>query len=221
MENYHVAETFKVILLEQNCNIFSDLTKEDFKIIRKRIIELVLATDMTMHGKEVAFIKSKVDELNLQMLNDKSSDKSTALKNYLEISNSSTSIFTLQQEFLNILIHMADISNPTKPTDIYKNWTNRVMNEFWSQGDREKNLSLPVSFLCDRIGASIPKAQLGFMDGIVMPLLRSIVEIFPNLVFLKNNIENNKIAYKELLEKEEAEKLKTQENEQMQQLNKP
>lgn len=191
-----------------------------------------------MHAKELSFIKSKLESLILlqnpnhnqhsSMLNlhekdlkslelthsqsiyqDK--DKASIIKILLENSNSSN-LFTMQQEFLNIMIHLADISNPTKPTEIYMKWTDLVMNEFWLQGDKEKSLCLPISFLCDRVGASIPKAQLGFIDGIVMPLLICIVDIFPDLIFLKENIDKNKIVYKDLLEKEETEKKKKNNN---------
>jgi hypothetical protein len=192
-----------------------------------------------MHAKELAFIKSKLESLNLLQNQSQSNlnysnnninynekepnnnnnynenstqtylykynDKAFIIKNLLENSNS-TNLFTLQQEFLNIMIHMADISNPTKPYEIYIKWTDLVMNEFWEQGDKEKSLGFPISFLCDRVGASIPKAQIGFTEGIVIPLLIYVVEIFPNLSFLKANIEKNMVVFKELLEKEEAEK---------------
>ena len=190
---------------------------------------------MTMHAKELAFIKSKLESLNLLQNQSQSNlnssnnnnevkepnsnnnntenstetslykykDKAFIIKNLLENSNS-TNLFTLQQEFLNIMIHMADISNPTKPYEIYIKWTDLVMNEFWEQGDKEKSLGFPISFLCDRVGASIPKAQIGFTEGIVIPLLIYVVEIFPNLSFLKANIEKNMVVFKELLEKEEV-----------------
>ena len=34
---------------------------------------------------------------------------------------------------LNQLIHACDISNPTKPFDIYQLWVNRVFQEFFNQ----------------------------------------------------------------------------------------
>jgi len=215
LENYHLAEAFKIINHQKNCNIFSDISKEHYKIIRKRIIELVLATDMTMHAKELALLKSKLESLillqnqNQSNINDKNNnnnfsdkDKSSLIKTLMDKSNSSN-LFTMQQEFLNIMIHMADISNPTKPKEVYMKWTDLVMNEFWLQGDKEKSLNMPVSFLCDRLSVSIPKAQIGFIDGIVMPLLICIIEIFPNMLFLKENIEKNKNAFKELEKEEE------------------
>jgi calcium/calmodulin-dependent 3',5'-cyclic nucleotide phosphodiesterase len=59
------------------------------------------------------------------------------------------------------LLHSADISNPAKPWEIHTRWTARIMEEFFQQGDREKQLSLPISPLCDRNTTSIPGSQLG------------------------------------------------------------
>jgi hypothetical protein len=33
------------------------------------------------------------------------------------------------------IIHASDISNPIKPFEIYKQWTERIIEEFWLQGD--------------------------------------------------------------------------------------
>ena len=52
LENFHSAKTFQ--LLENNdLNIFSNLSKEDFSSLRKKIIEEILATDMSFHYKIV------------------------------------------------------------------------------------------------------------------------------------------------------------------------
>lgn len=46
----------------------------------------------------------------------------------------------------------------------------RVMEEFFRQGDKEKELGLPVGGLHDRDTTNIPKSQMGFIDFIVLPL---------------------------------------------------
>ena len=68
-------------------------------------------------------------------------------------------------------LHMADISNPVKPWDIYQGWLSRVMEEFYLQGDLERQLELPMTFGFDRTNP-IPqsKFQLGFIRVIVSPL---------------------------------------------------
>ena len=47
-------------------------------------------------------------------------------------------LFENQQCVLNIIIHASDISNPAKPDKISNEWTKRVYEEFFIQGDLEK-----------------------------------------------------------------------------------
>ncbi len=112
--------------------------------------------------------------------------------------NDGVGMFNVQQEFLNTLVHMADVSNPTKPTEVYKVWVDRIMEEFFAQGDKEKDMKLPVSFLCDRNTTKIPNSQIGFMDGIVFPLVKCMVVYFPDLNFLIDYLDINKEHYKKL-----------------------
>lgn len=198
LENFHVAESFKIINTYKDCDIFSMLSLDEYKIMRKRIIECVLATDMTLHTKEYNYMKLKTDTYNIQA--GKNLDKIFLNLDYV-------GQFNTQQEFLNTLIHCADISNPTKPLSTYKCWVDLLMDEFWAQGDKEKKLKLPVSFLCDRNTTKVPNSQIGFMEGIVFPLTSIVVNFFPELQFLIDNLNENKKYYKKLKETEEASSL--------------
>lgn len=194
LENYHVAEAFKIIDENKNCNIFSMLEPIEYKAIRKKIIECVLSTDMTKHAHEYNYLRAKVESNQIKGGNKTKeifySIKDETLKNQTK------------QEFLNTLIHLADISNPTKPTSVYVKWADMVMKEFWLQGDKEHELGLPFSFLCDRNTTKLPAAQIGFMDGIVLPLTQIVVELFPGLGFMVDNILKNSIYYKNLKEED-------------------
>ena len=46
----HIAETFKLINEDSDCNIFENMENTDYKIFRKQIISCVLGTDMANHG---------------------------------------------------------------------------------------------------------------------------------------------------------------------------
>lgn len=60
------------------------------------------------------------------------------------------------------MVHCADLSNPTKPLDIYRRWVSLIMEEFFQQGDREREQGLDVSPMCDRQNATIEKSQVHF-----------------------------------------------------------
>lgn len=191
LENYHISEAFKVIMESKESNIFSMLTTSEYKTTRKKIIDCVLATDMTKHAHEYHYMKMKVE--TYQIKNGVNSNK--ILDNLEDNARNQT-----KQEFLNTLMHLADISNPTKPINTYKKWADLIMTEFWHQGDKEKELLLPVSFLCDRKTTSLAASQVGFMEGIVLPLTQIIVEIFPGLHYMIENILINSAYFKKLKE---------------------
>ena len=101
---------------------------------------------------------------------------------------------------MNVLIHSADISNPTKPFDIYFQWAKLVMKEFYEQGDKEKELNLPWS--CDRNKVTIYQSQLGFINFIEIPYFTLFVEVFENLKFFLDNLNSNKQKLIDMQEKE-------------------
>ena len=45
-----------------------------------------------------------------------------------------------------------------------------MMEEFFRQGDLEKEKNLPVSMFFGRENTSIPRCQLGFIDVLILPL---------------------------------------------------
>lgn len=62
---------------------------------------------------------------------------------------------------LQIALKCADISNPCRPWDVSRKWSQKVCEEFFRQGDYERQLNLPVTSLCDRHSTSVPKIQAG------------------------------------------------------------
>ncbi|RHZ24892.1 hypothetical protein DYB31_012449, partial [Aphanomyces astaci] len=77
-----------------------------------------------------------------------------------------------------VALHAADVSNPVKPWAVYQTWTDRIMTEFYAQGDHERRLALPMSFGCDRHNP-IPQAkmQAGFILGIVRPVFHTLSRV--------------------------------------------
>jgi len=55
----------------------------------------------------------------------------------------------------------------------------RLESEFFAQGDRERELGLPVSFLMDRGKPGASETQGGFFDFVVLPLFGELVRAVP------------------------------------------
>jgi cAMP-specific phosphodiesterase 4 len=86
--------------------------------------------------------------------------------------------------FLKMMIKAADVSNPCKATDLYLFWTNNILEEFYHQGDLEREAGLPVTKMpnCDRTTPSLAQGQIGFLCFVVKPLMDAI------LVFLNDQV---------------------------------
>jgi len=171
LENMHIAETFKLINSKDDYNIFDKVDIDTYKQMRKEMISCVLATDMTFHNFYVDFMKEQIKIINDKNDNDKDNKKA-------------------YQNYMNLLIHSADISNPTKPFDIYFKWAKLVVNEFYAQGDKEKDLGLPCS--CDRNKVTIYQSQLGFINYIELPYFSLFAELFKKLKFYYDTLNSNK-----------------------------
>lgn len=62
---------------------------------------------------------------------------------------------------LSLILHCADISHPAKQWSLHEKWTNLLVQEFFTQGDKEKELGLPFSPLCDRNNTPTAQSQIG------------------------------------------------------------
>ena len=171
LENMHVSEAFKLINEDIDCNIFENMDNSEYKTFRKQMISCVLSTDMVNHGKSLNFLKNFLKEDFIQKEEDK-------------------------QDCMNLLIHSADISNPTKKFDVYFKWAKLVVEEFYYQGDKEKELGLKCS--CDRNIVTIYKSQLGFIDYVINPFFGEFVKVFPKLNYLYENVQENRKTIKQM-----------------------
>lgn len=193
LENMHIAETFK-ILNKTDCDIFENLSKEERKIVRKRIIDMVLATDMSLHTKLYTNLKLKVENFKIE--------KGENVNKLVKDLEGSFSIFDFQQDVFNYTLHSADLSHNVKSFDITEKWTYLLMNEFWNQGDLEKLNNLPVSFNCDRLSANVPKSQIGFLNGFIVPTFSLLSYLFPQVSYLVDNAKSNIEKWNEIMNNE-------------------
>ena len=187
LENMHISETFKLIHSDPDCNIFQDFEKVKYKKIRKQMISCVLGTDMSNHKHSLEFMNKCID------LNEKK-----------EIPDED------KEKYMNLIVHSADISNPTKPFVVYYKWAELVVQEFYQQGDKEKELGLNCS--CDRNKVSLYKSQLGFIDYVEIPFYGLFVKVFPKLNFLMKNLNNNRERIKLLEDEDNKNKNKVENN---------
>ena len=189
LENYHICVTFK-LLKNDNLNIFRNISKNDFSYVRKRIIDLILSTDMFYHSRIIALMKSRIENKNIK--NGINSDKI--------VNDAGNNLFNEQQEVLNYLIHIGDISHSTKLFEITYKWSTLLTQEFWRQGDEEKEKGFSVNFLYDRSNIDIGRNQVGFIKGIIIPSFDILVNFLPEMSYYTDNMKINLRKWNELSE---------------------
>ena len=187
LENFHAAEAFKLINKKEN-NILENISDKEYRIIRKRIINCILSTDISNHGKHFYKAKSKIESLNIKNGNNIE----------LLVNDDINITYDNQQTIMNLIVHGADISNPCKPLNIYNRWVNLVFEEFFIQGDLEKLYNLPISLNCDRDTINVSKSQIGFINFLVKPTFECLLNIIPQCNDYRINLNNNYEYFKEL-----------------------
>ena len=66
-----------------------------------------------------------------------------------------------KSKVLSLVLHAADIAHPSKLWRIHRPWTDLLMQEFFNQGDKEKEQGLACSPLCDRNTTPVAESQVG------------------------------------------------------------
>ncbi|XP_060529268.1 cAMP-specific 3',5'-cyclic phosphodiesterase isoform X6 [Cylas formicarius] len=178
LENHHLAVAFK-LLSNDGCDIFLNMTKKQRQTLRKMVIDMVLSTDMSKHMSLLADLKTMVET------------KKVAGSGVLLLDN-----YTDRIQVLENLVHCADLSNPTKPLPLYRRWVALLMEEFFRQGDKEREANMDISPMCDRHSATIEKSQVGFIDYIVHPLWETWADlVHPDAQDILDTLEENRDWY--------------------------
>lgn len=158
LENYHAANLFE-LTKSVNRDVFAGLTSEQFTSMRKLVVRAILMTDMSQHKANLEAFAHQVEQ---GVAPESAGD---------------------QISFLGLLMHAADVSNPARPWAVYMKWLPLISEEFYQQGDRERQYGLPVLPFNDRNDPPpVDKFQGGFINHVILPLFQSIDR--PNYVNL-------------------------------------
>lgn len=167
LENMHAAESLRLLLLPAN-NFVERLGRPAFLEFYDLLVQLVLATDMAKH---VALLGEFNAVLAAGSFNfERAADRLLLLK---------------------LFIKMSDLSNAARQLDVYSEWTTLLCEEFFAQGDAERERGLPVSAFMDRSTCNVPKMQLAFLGVVVIPLVDALVRVVPAASVLRDGIGAN------------------------------
>ncbi|KAH3767345.1 3'5'-cyclic nucleotide phosphodiesterase [Pelomyxa schiedti] len=170
LENMHVAEAFKLLIGSPETNFMASWDKAQQIEFHRLVTTLVLSTDMSKHVELLGQFKAKV-----------------ASGGKMDFTKKADRELTLQ-----LFIKFADVNNASRCWPIASVWAQRIMEEFFRQGDEEKRRNLPVSPFMDRSSNKIPKCQSAFIEFVITPFATVFVAVVPSLEgSILSNVRNN------------------------------
>uniref|UniRef100_A0A2K6GRT7 Phosphodiesterase n=1 Tax=Propithecus coquereli TaxID=379532 RepID=A0A2K6GRT7_PROCO len=175
LENHHWRSTIGML---RESRLLAHLPKEMTQDIEQQLGSLILATDINRQNEFLTRLKAHLHNKDLRL--EDAHDRH----------------FMLQ-----IALKCADICNPCRIWEMSKQWSERVCEEFYRQGELEQKFELEISPLCNQQKDSIPSIQIGFMTYIVEPLFREWARFTGNSPLSENmlsHLAHNKAQWKSL-----------------------
>jgi len=184
-EHHHLASALE-LLRRPECNFLSNLPASDIKRIRTIVIELILGTDMAM-GPDILKSFSAITAVE--------PGTSFRPKNAKDATH-----------VLRLAFKCADLGHLALNWDLHVRWVSLLEQEFFAQGDREKSVGLPASFLMDRDKPGASDTQVGFFEFVVLPLFRALASAAPHTQAMLAAVEANDQRWKEIAAEKDCKK---------------
>lgn len=195
LENMHCASLYDLLAKEQT-NIVVGFSKDDRKAMRAVCINTILHTDMVHHFSLVQELV-KIYELHFSVFGNAKQERA-------ELYDIAVVLDTEDHRdvMMKMILHCADISNAAHDWTLCKKWAYFVLDEFFAQGDQEKARGIAVQMLNDREKVNQPASQISFIEFMVVPMFVPVVNLFPQLHVLVDNLALNSEKWAEIWEEQ-------------------
>ncbi|XP_046852626.1 dual 3',5'-cyclic-AMP and -GMP phosphodiesterase 11-like isoform X2 [Xenia sp. Carnegie-2017] len=176
MEHHHFDHCI-MILNSQGNEIFGGLTAEEYEDAFTMLEQCILATDLALYFKN----RNRFFELTGHHRAD-----------WHEKEN--------KQLLSAMMMTACDVSAITKPWAVQRRVAKLVSEEFFLQGDLEKEeLKERPADMMDRCKKDqLPEMQVGFIDGICLPVYKAFAQLCPELQKLLDGCLDNRRRWSEL-----------------------
>merc|ERR1719329_1219793 len=194
LENMHCARLFEICESAKygGTNVFQKFDKDTYKAARKLCINAIIHTDNALHFDMVKAVKSAY-EVTSDICDMQSNNPDHLSESYKE-EVLKKNIGLWQQ----LILHMCDVATPLKPWHISHKWATLVQDEFFAQGDEEKELGIPLGMLNDKTKVSRSGSEHGFINFLLAPLALAAVSNFPPLHGLLVQMASNMQSWRDL-----------------------
>mmetsp|Transcript_42437 Transcript_42437/g.76218 ORF Transcript_42437/g.76218 Transcript_42437/m.76218 type:complete len:675 (+) Transcript_42437:53-2077(+) len=199
LENMHCSRLFEILKVQSH-NVLAHLPHEDFRDLRRLVIDAILHTDPSCHGTVVEHIRDlcrrgipeSVTVESLQGLRQADGGSGPLSRRFIE------------QAVSRALLLSGDLSHQTRQWDTANLWADLLRSELGAQNQKEKELGLPAS-----AGLLLPQRsdlQLHLGCSQVAPLLGAQLRLFPALQPAANQLTDNAVRWAQELSVAEKDK---------------
>ncbi|NP_001029121.1 sperm phosphodiesterase 5 [Strongylocentrotus purpuratus] len=181
MEHHHFDHCIMILNSEGN-NIFEFMSPDDYREAIRMLESAILSTDLAIYFKKRADFFKLVEKGEHTWDNE---EKKGLLRG--------------------MLMTACDVSAIAKPWLVQQKVAELVFSEFFQQGDleREKLKEEPMAMMDRKKKDELPKMQVGFIDGICMPVYKMFAELWPDLKPLESGTQLNRDNWQALSEGKE------------------
>ncbi|KAG2437153.1 hypothetical protein HXX76_005820 [Chlamydomonas incerta] len=194
LENHHSAASFSA-MRRPGLDVLAPLTTEQKTAFRKQVIDMVLATDMKQHFSLLSHFNTVHRLANFtkpmpgtpggatpfnRMQSNPAELPAVSIETPASLECGPRPIDDTERLLsLQIAIKAADIGHLGESLEVHKRWLAGLEEEFFRQGDKEKELGMPISPLFDRSKQGVGKSQVGFYEFVALPLVHALAGAFP------------------------------------------
>nr|XP_054750572.1 dual 3',5'-cyclic-AMP and -GMP phosphodiesterase 11A-like [Lytechinus pictus] len=182
---YHHFNHAVMILSSQGHNIFGNLSSEQYSEAMNILKHSIISTDLALHFK----VRGQFFEM-------------------IRTQNHSWTASHNKELLRSILMTASDVAASTKPWRIQQKIAELVTSEFFDQGDMERNeLKIePTSMFDRRRKDELPEMQLGFIDGVCIPLYESLTHVSTKFRPMLDGVRANRQKWYDLNEQRKRRK---------------
>ncbi|KAK7906842.1 hypothetical protein WMY93_015454 [Mugilogobius chulae] len=172
LESHHWRSTVGML---RESGLLSHLPPDMSQDMEQQLGSLILATDISRQNEFLLSFREHLDQQDLDL-----------------------QLPSHRHFILQIALKCADVCNPCRVWELSRQWSERVCEEFYRQGDLERKFDLEISPLCDQQVDSIPAIQIGFISYIVEPLFEEwhrFTEASPLSLTMMGHLHKNKARW--------------------------
>ncbi|CAE8652372.1 unnamed protein product [Polarella glacialis] len=193
LENFHCASLFEIIA-QPDCDILVHFNKMKKNEIRMVCVETILSTDPSKHFDRYGQLQSAYGAKKQLFEYMTKSVAEEGLEIPEEIGKEVAEFFRnsdVKSVLRDFFMCFADCSNALKPWVTCQYWADVLFQEFFKQGDRERELKMPLQQLNDRARVNVPFSQIHHIQFFLAPQTILASRMMPGLVSCEDYMWEN------------------------------